>query len=215
VSGSLSPTPDSAPKGNLSWLPTREDMFLILESSGEAIFVTDRNGRILSLNPVAQQLVGCHQDVIGSVFHELVGCLSSREEIHCSCPLEHTVQTGEVTMVSPHLWIRADGTGIEIAATFWPRCQGMECVGAMVVCRDLTVEREAQQDVQRVARLSEDAPNPIVEFDETGIMLYANTAMVELLNRGTSIQGRVEAVFPPNLSDVLKHCLGHSSRWGI
>ena len=58
MSLSFSPTPDSAPKGNLSWLPTREDTVLILESSGEAMFVTDRDGRILSLNPVAQQLVG-------------------------------------------------------------------------------------------------------------------------------------------------------------
>jgi PAS domain S-box-containing protein len=207
VSLSLSPTSDPAPQGKLSWLPTREDTFLILESSGEAIFVTDRDGRILSLNPVAQQLVGRHQDVIGSVFHELVGCLSSKEESHRECPLEHTVRTGEVTMVSSHQWVRADGTGIEIAATFWPRYQGMEPVGALVVCRDLTAEREAERDVQRVARLAEDAPNPIVEFNEDGIMLYANTAMVELLNRGTSIQGRVEAVFPPNLSDVLKHCL--------
>jgi len=207
VSLSLSPTSDPAPKGNLSWLPTREDTFLILESSGEAIFVTDRDGRILSLNPVAQQLVGRHQDVVGSVFHELVGCHSSREERHPSCPLEHTVRTGEVTMVSSHQWIRADGTGIEIAVTFWPRCQGLECVGAIVVCRDLTEKREAERDIQRVARLAEDAPNPIAEFDEDGIMLYANTAMVELLIRGTSIQGRVEAVFPPNLSEVLKHCL--------
>ena len=207
MSLSFSPTPDSAPKGNLSWLPTREDTVLILESSGEAMFVTDRDGRILSLNPVAQQLVGRHQDVIGSVFHELVGCLSSKEGSQRGCPLEHTVRTGEVTMVSSHQWVRTDGTGIEIAATFWPRYQGLEPVGALVVCRDLTVEREAERDVQRVARLSEDAPNPIVEFDEAGIMLYANTAMVELLNYGTSIQGRVEAVFPPNLSDVLKHCL--------
>ena len=207
MSLSLSSTPDPAPKGSVSWLSTREDTFLILESSGEAMFVTDRDGRILSLNPVAQQLVGRHQDVIGSAFHELVGCLSSKEGSHHGCPLEHTVRTGEVTMVSSHQWIRADGTGIEIAATFWPRYQGLEPVGALVVCRDLTVEREAERDVQRVARLSEDAPNPIVEFDETGIMLYANTAMVELLNYGTSIQGRVEAVFPPNLSDVLNHCL--------
>ena len=78
MSLSRSPTPDPASKGNLSWLPTREDTFLILESSGEAMFVTDREGRILSLNPVAQQLVGRHQDVIGSVFHELVGCLSPK-----------------------------------------------------------------------------------------------------------------------------------------
>ena len=207
MSLSLSSTPDPAPKGSVSWLPTREDTFLILESSGEAMFVTDREGRILSLNPVAQQLVGRHQDVIGSVFHELVGCLSPKGGSPHDCPLEHTVRTGEVTMVSSHQWVRTDGAGIEIAATFWPRYQGLEPVGALVVCRDLTVEREAERDVQRVARLSEDAPNPIVEFDEAGIMLYANTAMVELLNRGTSIQGRVEAVFPPNLSDVLKHCL--------
>ena len=207
MSLSRSPTPDPASKGNLSWLPTREDTFLILESSGEAIFVTDRDGRILSLNPVAQQLVGRHQDVIGVAFHELVGCFSSKGGSHRCCPLEHTVRSGEVTMLSSHQWIRADGSGLEIAATFWPRYQGLEPVGALVVCRDLTVEREAARDVQRVARLSEDAPNPIVEFDEAGIMLYANTAMVELLNRGTSIQGRMEAVFPPNLSDVLKHCL--------
>ena len=171
------------------------------------MFVTDRAGRILSLNPVAQQLVGRHQNVMGSVFHELVGCHSSREERHSSCPLEHTVRTGEVTMISSHQWIRADGARIEIAATFWPRHQGLECVGAIVVCRDLTEEREVERDIQRVARLAEDAPNPIAEFDEAGNMLYANSAMVELLNHGTSIQGRVEAVFPPNLSDVLNQCL--------
>ena len=68
MSLSFSPTPDSAPKGNLSWLPTREDTVLILESSGEAMFVTDRDGRILSLNPVAQQLVGRHQDVMAQCF---------------------------------------------------------------------------------------------------------------------------------------------------
>jgi len=202
-----SPSPDSASTGNLSWLPTREDTFLILESSGEAVFVTDREGRILSLNPVAQKLVGRHQDVVGSVFHDLMGCLSSKAGNHRGCPMSDTIQTGEVSMISPHLWKRADGTRLEIAATFWPRRHGLESVGAIVVCRDLTAEREAERDVQRVARLSEDAPNPIVEFDGDGNMLYANTAMVELLNYGTSIQGRVEAVFPPNLSDVLNHCL--------
>jgi PAS domain S-box-containing protein len=199
--------PDPTPMGSLSWLPTREDTFLIFESSGEAMFVTDRAGRILSLNPVAQQLVGPHQDVIGLAFHELVGCRSSTEERHPSCPLKHTVETGEVTMVSSHQWIRADGAKIEISAMFWPRCQGLECIGAIVVCRDLTEKREAERETQRVAKLAEDAPNPIVEFDEDGNMLYANTAMVELLNRSASVQGEVGALFPPNLSDVLHHCL--------
>ncbi|HXC67087.1 MAG TPA: PAS domain S-box protein [Nitrospiraceae bacterium] len=199
--------PDPAPQGNLYWLPTREDTSLIFESSGEAMFVTGRDGRILSLNPVAQQLVGRHYNVVGALFHDVMGCLASAEASYRGCPLEQTLHTGEVTMVSPHQWIRADGTGIEIAVTFWPRGKSPESVGAMVVCRDLTVEREAERSIQRVARLAEDAPNPIVEFDEDGVMLYANTAMVELLNYGTSIQGRVDAVLPPNLLDVLNHCL--------
>ena len=79
--------------------------------------------------------------------------------------------------------------------------------GGIVVCRDLTADREAERDVQRIARLAEDASNSILEFDEDGNMLYANTAMVGLLNHGTSIQGRVEAVLPPNLSEILNHCL--------
>jgi PAS domain S-box-containing protein len=207
VSRSPSHTPDPVPQGNLCWLSTREDTALIFEASGEAIFVTGRDGRILSLNPVAQQLVGRHQDVVGALFHDVVGCLATAEASYHVCPLEHTLRTGEVTMISSHQWTRADGTGIEIAATFWPRGRGPEPVGAIVVCRDLTVKREAERNVQRVARLAEDAPNPIVEFDEDGIMLYANTAMVELLNYGTAIQGRVEAVLPLNLLEVLHHCL--------
>jgi signal transduction histidine kinase/ActR/RegA family two-component response regulator len=171
------------------------------------MFVTGRDGRILSLNPVAQQLVGRHQDVVGALFHDVVGCLASAEARYRGCPLEQALRTGEVTMVSSHQWTRADGTGIEIAATFWPRGRGPEPVGTVVVCRDLTKERETERSIQRVARLAEDAPNPIVEFDEDGVMLYANTAMVELLNYGTSIQGRVEAVLPPNLLEVLNHCL--------
>jgi PAS domain S-box-containing protein len=202
MSLSFSLTPEPAPKGNMFWLPTREDTVLLLESSREAIFVTDRDGRILSLNPVAQQLMGQHQDVVGSVFHKLMGCFSVRGEHPRSCPLEHTLRTGEVTMVSPLSWNRADGTRSDIAVTFWPRCQG-----AIAVCRDLTVEREAERNIQLVAKLAEDAPNPIVEFDGNGSMIYANTAMVELLNRGTSVQGQVEAVFPLNLLEVLNRCL--------
>ena len=50
------------------WLPTRDDAQLLLESSGECTFITDRDGRILALNPMAQQLVGRTRDVVGQGF---------------------------------------------------------------------------------------------------------------------------------------------------
>jgi PAS domain-containing protein len=111
MSQSLSPTPDPAPKGNLSWLPTREDMSLIFESSGEAMFVTDRDGRILSLNPVARRFVGRHHDVIGTMFHNLVGCLFSREGDDRGCPLAHI--SGSEPMGRRLRLLRRSGPGVE------------------------------------------------------------------------------------------------------
>ncbi|MEK6633721.1 MAG: ATP-binding protein, partial [Nitrospirota bacterium] len=77
----------------------------------------------------------------------------------------------------------------------------------VIVTRDLTSEMEVQRDVQRVARLAEDSPNPIVEFDGAGGMLYANTAMVELLTACGALEGGIEAMLPPNLEMILKDCL--------
>ena len=201
------PIRDPARQGSVSWLPTREDTFLILESSGEAIFVTDREGRILSLNPVAQQLAGRDRDVVGHRFHDLFGCVLPGGNSGSLCPLEQTAKTGEVSMLSLHEWSRPDGRVMEMALTFWPRVRAGERVGGLVVCSDLTDEREAVRDVQRVARLAEDAPNPIVEFDHDGSMLYVNSAMVELINRLHAPDGQLEDVLPDHLHDLLRSCL--------
>lgn len=209
MTAQAAPVPEPSPsgKGDLSWLPSREDALLILESAAEAIFVTDRNGRILSLNPVAWQLVGRDQDPVGLTFHDLFGCAAAEKNSYPVCPLEQTTRTGEVTMLPLHEWHRPDGSVVEMALTFWPRVQAGERVGVLVVCRDLTQEREAERDVQRVARLAEDAPNPIVEFDQDATMLYANTAMVELMNRVGVAGGRMEATLPNDLHEILWSCI--------
>jgi PAS domain S-box-containing protein len=189
------------------WLPTRDDAQLLLESSGECTFITDRDGRILALNPMAQQLVGRTRDVVGQGFHELMGCRTTGPGEASACPHQQMIQTGEVAMLVSQHWRRGDGNAFELSISFWPRLQAGERVGGVVVCRDQTAAIEAQRDVQRVARLAEDAPNPIVEFDAAGAMLYANNAMVELMAQCGALQQGFEAVFPPNLPDILQECL--------
>lgn len=206
---SAQPHPESNTRGpgQMSWLPTREDIFLLMESSGDAVFVTDQSGRILSLNPMAQQLVGRTRDAIGQPFQELMDCRLPDPNGVGGSPFQHMMKTGEVTMVPSYQWTREDGTRLELSTTFWPRVQLAERVGAVIVTRDLTSAMEVQRDVQRVARLAEDSPNPIVEFDGAGGMLYANTAMVELLNVCGALERGIEAMLPPNLEGILKDCL--------
>ena len=79
--------------GSPAWLPTQEDISLILKTSVEAIFITDLKGRILFLNSAAQQLVGRTRDVIGGEFHDLTGCLTSGESEDVQCPFTRMVNT--------------------------------------------------------------------------------------------------------------------------
>ncbi len=207
MSAQSQPESNTRGPGQMSWLPTREDTFLLMESSGDAVFVTDRSGRILSVNPMAQQLVGRTRDVMGQSFQELMDCRLPDLNGAGGSPFQQMMRTGEVTMVSSHQWTRADGSRLELSTTFWPRVQLAERVGAVIVTRDLTAAMEVQRDVQRVARLAEDSPNPIVEFDGAGGMLYANTAMVELLTACGALERGIEAMLPLNLEAILKECL--------
>lgn len=193
-------------RGEVAWLPTREDAQLLLESSGENVFLTDRAGCILALNPMAQQLVGRARQVVGLSFHDLMGCFLPADGAPAICPVEHVVQTGDVMMLVSHLWKRG-GIQYELSSSFWPRLQRGRRIGAVIVCRDLTAAIEAQRDVQRVAHLAEDAPNPIAEFEADGAMRYANAAMVQLITQCGALQAGVEAVLPASLSAILCDCL--------
>lgn len=189
------------------WSPTAEDATLLMESVPEAVFFVDRDNRIVSLNSVAQQLVGRSRVVVGVRFHDLIACLTACENEDTQCPFNRMLSTGELVVIPSHFWKREDGTQFELSLSFWPRTQQGMQVGGVVVVHDLTSAMEIQRDVQRAARLAEDAPNPIVEFDAAGSVLYANTGMLNVMEQWGLIESGIEAMFPGNLSAMLHECL--------
>jgi len=204
-------TSNSRSKTKKSRLLVGEETSLILEAVPEAIFFLDHDNRILLLNPVAQQLVGQTRDVIGLEFHDLIGCFMSGESEAAQCPFTRMVDTGELVVIPSHFWDREDGTQFELSLSFWPRTQQGVPVGGMVVVRDLTDAMEIQRDVQRAARLAEDAPNPIVEFDATGAILYANTGMLNVMAQCGLLEAGIEVMFPAVLPAMLQECLTTNS----
>ena len=198
---------DSVPDGQVPLFPTWEDGALLLEASSEAVVVVDQAGCIVSLNPTAQQIFGRLRDLVGKTLHGLVGCVEPNEEGASICPFTRMMRTGEVTMLPGHEWTRDDGTHFDLALSFWPRTVQRTRVGGLIMVRDLTHAMEVQRDIQRVARLAEDAPNPIVEFDETGAMLYANTGTLNVMTECDVLEAGIEAIFPSSLMEILRHCL--------
>ncbi|MBS0150735.1 MAG: response regulator [Nitrospira sp.] len=192
--------------GPLNFL-TGDDAGFFLEAVPEAIFFLDRDNRIVLLNGVARQLVGQTRTAIGIGFHDLMGCVTAGESSTAECPLTRMRSTGELVVIPSHIWTREDETQFELSLSFWPRLQQGVIVGGVVIVRDLTNAMEVQRDVQRAARLAEDAPNPIVEFDATGAMLYANTGMLNLMGRCGLLEAGIEVMFPADLPAILRECL--------
>lgn len=211
MSASNPSSSDPSADDRVAWLPTREDVALILEASADAIVVTDQTGRIVFLSSEAQRLFGRTRDVIGLEFHDLIGCFMSGESEAAQCPFTRMVDTGELVVIPSHFWDREDGTQFELSLSFWPRTQQGVPVGGMVVVRDLTDAMEIQRDVQRAARLAEDAQNPIVEFDATGAMLYANTGMLNVMAQCGLLEAGIEVMFPAVLPAMLQECLTTNS----
>ncbi len=189
------------------WSPTGEDATLLMESIPESIFVVDHDNRIVSMNSVSQQLVGRSRIVVGAGFHDLMGCVTAGEQEDARCPFDQMMCTGETAVIPSHLWTREDGTQFELSLSFWPRMQQGVRVGGVVVVHDLTSAMEIQRDVQRAARLAEDAPNPIVEFDAEGSVLYANSGMLKAMELWKLLEVGIEAMFPKSLPTMLHECL--------
>jgi PAS domain S-box-containing protein len=184
-----------------------DDASCLLEAVPEAIFFLDHDNRILLLNGVAQQLVGQTRQMVGRGFHDLMGCLTVGEDNTAQCPFTRMKGTGELVVIPSHLWTREDETQFELSLSFGPRLQQGKMVGGVVIVRDLTDAMEVQRDVQRAARLAEDAPNPIVEFEATGAMLFANSGMLNLMGQCGLLEAGIEVMFPENLSTMLHECL--------
>jgi PAS domain S-box-containing protein len=199
-SASHSPTPQP-------WSPSAEDATLLMESVPEGIIFVDRENRIVSMNSVAQQLLGRGRMVIGAGFHDILRCFTSGEQEAAQCPFNRMVRTGERVVIPSHFWKREDDIQFELSLSFWPRMQDGVQIGAVVVAHDLTTAMEIQRDVQRAARLAEDAPNPIVEFDATGAVLYANHGMLHVMEQRGLLESGIEVMFPENLSTMLHECL--------
>ncbi len=79
--------------------------------------------------------------------------------------------------------------------------------GGVLTIRDLSREKELQQDYDRLARVAEESPSPIIELDSDTNLVYANPAMTVLLQRFGYTASGFPAVCPGELSRLVRRCL--------
>ena len=135
---------------------------LILEAAGEGIYGLDINGRGTFTNPAAIAMTGWSgNDIIGKGVHDLHhhtrpdGSPYPREE----CPIYAAIRDGRIHTCEDEVFWRKDGSSFPVEYTSTPIYEDSELAGAVVVFRDITERKHAEQALREayaeVARMKE------------------------------------------------------------
>ena len=171
------------------------------------VLLLDSRLRILSVNAEAARLLGHSADFFSSkplqeVWRQRPGASghNSTTSIQEALRDRHPIQAAQTTLTGP---------AYESHPVEWSYVplNTEEDSGGVLTIRDLTREGELQQDYDRLARVAEESPSPIIELDSDANLVYANPAMTRLLQRFGYATGGFPAVCPGQLSKLVQRCL--------
>jgi two-component system, sensor histidine kinase and response regulator len=167
-----------------------ERLHLILHSVGEGIFGTDAEGRCSFANEAAQKMLGYGLDeMLGQSVHELFHHShadgSSYEQN--DCPMYHSFALGTTGYREDEVLWRKDGSSFDVAYTSVPMRKDDAVVGAVVVFRDITERKKAEDALQereyRLKTILTTSNEGFWGVDNDARTLAVNHAMCEILGR--------------------------------
>lgn len=129
---------------------------LILRAAGEGIYGVNADGKTTFVNPAAERMLGfTAEELVGKDMHSIVHHThadgSHYPAIHC--PIYAAFRDGAVHQVDNEVFWRKDGRRFFVEYTSTPIRDRGSVIGAVIVFRDITQRREADEKLR--AALSE------------------------------------------------------------
>ena len=181
----------------------RRQLDITLRSIGDAVIVTDPEGRVTLLNSVAQKLTGWAQEEATCQPLELVFRIVEEETRRAvESPVIRALRDGAIADLANHtLLISRDGTERPIEDSTAPiRDSGGSIRGAVLVFRDVTERRRAEQERIRLAAIVESSSDAIISKTLDGVIQSWNRGAERLFGfKGEEAIGRpITLIIPPD-----------------
>ena len=161
----------------------------ILSVNAEAVRLLGHSADLCSSKPLQEILLPQPEASAHNITTRIQESLLDRRSI----PATYTMLKGLTHASHPVEW------------SYVPLDTGEDSGGVLTI-RDLTRERELQQDYDRLARVAEESPSPIIELDSDTNLVYANSAMTLLLQQFGYDANGFPAVCPGELSQIVRRC---------
>jgi PAS domain S-box-containing protein len=183
-----------------------ETLRVTLASIGDAVVVTDASGRITFLNVIAQQLTGWPLgDARGRPLAEVFRIVNEKTRQPVADPVAKVLQSGAILGLANHTVLLArDGRELPIDDSAAPiRLPNGDLAGVVLIFRDITERRRADQARARLAAVVESSDDAIVSKTLDGIITSWNRGAQQLFGyRPEEMIGRtITTIIPPELQD--------------
>lgn len=193
-------------------------LFVTLASIGDAVITTDSYGDITFLNPVAEELTGWSlADAIGL---RIEGVLELVEEISGK-PVPNPVRkaleaVAKIDLPADTTLIRKDGRRIPVDDSAAPILSGdNEVLGAVVVFRDITERKQAEQTIKYRSELDRLAAKISTAFITSPVTEVDKRINESLMDIGQFIGADRAYVFLFNYDDFTMTCTHEWTSEGI
>ena len=160
---------------------------LTLESIGDGVITTDREGRIEVINQVAEELTGWSRgEAVGRRLGEVFTVIGERSRLPVENPADRAFREKRIVGLANHtLLVAKDGTERPIADSGAPILDdGGNALGVVLVFRDRSEEREAaralEEREQRYRSLFNSQRDAILVLDTKHRIADCNVAFEEL-----------------------------------
>jgi PAS domain S-box-containing protein len=143
-------------QAELALAEQKERLAVTLSSIRDAVITTDVLGRVVLMNPVAQQLTGWRaQDAAGRMLGEVCHLLDPRKREPVDGPVARVLDTGLLSTGSTRaVLISRDGTETQVEESSAPlRDPKSELVGVVIVFRDITDRIKSEEEMFKASKL--------------------------------------------------------------
>lgn len=192
---------------------SEDSLATTLHSIGDGVIATDTNGRIIQMNPVAENLTGWPLALArGRMIGEVLVTINQQTRQLVEVPVDKVLATGEASDLSSHTaLVRRDGTECPIADTAAPiRHPSGQVRGVVIVFRDDTHNRQARLTVaEQNARLQQRVEERTQQLRESQDHLTnvinsvpALIAYVDAQQRYVYVNAQYQARFAPDKADI-------------
>jgi PAS domain S-box-containing protein len=190
---------------------------LLLNSVGEGIIGFDTDGKCTFINLAAAGMLGWKvEELIGKQQHFIFHYAKpdGNPDPLEKCPVYGALKDGSVHHLKDEVFRRKDGTGFPVEFTSTPVQENGQLIGAVVVFRDITEQKQAKNVLRRQALLIEQSYEAIFVWDfESGIFewntgcerLYGFTKKEALGQMGYEL---LQTTFPCPLPEFISELEG-------